>query len=181
MELPAQNANLVLAAKLNKVAWVVTILVLFIVGMMRRTKIDVGIDFSFLPPFHATLNGLCAVFLLYAFWYIKRGNIVRHRQMIYIALGLSALFMLSYVTYHFTTEETTYCKEGLVRSVYFFFLISHIITAGFILPFILFTFIRAYTGQFEKHKRMARYVFPVWLYVAITGPICYLMLQPCYQ
>ena len=177
----SNSVNLAKAAQLNKLAWVVTILVLFLVGLMRRTKIDLGVDFSFLPPVHATLNAICAITLMIAFWHIKQGRIEQHRKFIYISLGLSALFLLSYVLYHFTTPETTYCKEGLIRTVYFTLLIAHIVAAGFILPFILFTFIRAYTGQFERHKQMARYVFPVWLFVAISGPVCYLMLQPCYS
>jgi putative membrane protein len=152
------------------------------VGMMRRPefKISTDIDFSFLPPFHATLNAMAAVALLFAFYFIKNKNIEAHWKSIYTAMGLSALFLLSYVVYHFTTEETTYCFEGISRKIYFFFLITHVVLAGVILPFILLTFIRAYTGQIEKHKKMARWVFPFWLYVAVTGPICYLMLRPCY-
>ncbi len=174
--------NLKLAKKLNVLAGVVTVVVLLLVGMMRRDefKISTHIDFSFLPPFHATLNGLVAVVLLFALYFIKNKNIEAHWKSIYIAMGLSALFLLSYVVYHFTTEETRYCFEGLSRKIYFFFLITHVILAGVMLPFILLTFIRAYTGQIEKHKKMARWVFPFWLYVAVTGPICYLMLRPCY-
>lgn len=176
----AKDANLQLASKLNKWAWVITIVVLFLVGLMRRTKIDLGIDFSFLPPIHATLNAICAITLIIAFWHIKNKRVEQHKRFIYISIGLSTLFLISYVLYHFTTPETTYCKEGLIRTVYFILLITHIVAAGFIFPFILFTFIRAFTGQYERHKRMARYVFPIWLFVAISGPICYLMLLPCY-
>lgn len=180
MQPAVSDQNLAKAATLNKIAWVVTILVLFLVGLMRRTKIDLGVDFSFLPPVHATLNAICAVTLIIAFWHIKNGRIELHRKFIYASLALSALFLVSYVLYHFTTPETTYCKEGAIRTVYYFLLITHIVAAGFIFPFILFTFIRAYTGQYERHRKMARYVFPVWLFVAISGPVCYLMLQPCY-
>ncbi len=174
--------NLELAKKLNIAAGIVTIVVLLLVGMMRRPefKISTDIDFSFLPPFHATLNALAAVALLFAFYFIKNKNIEAHRKSIYTAMGLSAMFLLSYVVYHFTTEETIYCFEGTSRSIYFFLLITHVVLAGVMLPFILLTFIRAYTGQIEKHKKMARWVFPFWLYVTITGPICYLMLRPCY-
>jgi len=174
--------NIKLAKKLNVLAGILTIVVLLLVGMMRRPefKISTNIDFSFLPPFHATLNALAAVALLFAFYFIKNKNIEAHRKSIYTAMGLSAMFLLSYVVYHFTTEETSYCFEGTSRSIYFFLLITHVVLAGVMLPFILLTFIRAYTGQIEKHKKMARWVFPFWLYVAITGPICYLMLRPCY-
>lgn len=180
MQNPVDDKTKALETKLNKWAWVVTIIVLFLVGLMRKTKIDLGVDFSFLPPIHASLNAICAVTLLAAFYYIRNGNIQLHRKFIYISMLLSALFLISYVLYHFTTPETLYCKEGAMRTIYFTLLISHIVTAGFILPFILFTFIRAYTGQYERHKKMARIVFPIWVYVAISGPLCYLMLQPCY-
>lgn len=176
------EANLKLAKRLNVLAGVITVIVLLLVGMMHRPeyKITTSIDFSFLPPFHATVNALTAIVLLFAFYFIKNKNIEAHRKSIYLALGLSVLFLLSYVVYHFTTDETRYCFEGIPRKVYFFFLISHVVLAGVILPFILLTFIRAYTGQIEKHRKMARWVFPFWLYVAITGPICYIMLMPCY-
>jgi putative membrane protein len=126
------------------------------------------------------LNAVTAVILLIAFWHIKNGRVEQHRKAIYLAMATSALFLLSYVLYHFTTPETKYGGEGTMRMIYFFLLITHVILAAVILPFVLFTFTRAYTNQFERHKKMARWVFPLWLYVAITGPICYLMLKPYY-
>lgn len=188
--------NLALAKKLNIAAWIITAIVLALVGMMRRVKIDLpaGWDFSFLPPVHASLNALSAVILLLAFYFIKQKNIEAHRKAIYVAMGLSVLFLLSYVAYHFTTPETLFGdldRDGIVsaaekvvagssRTIYLVLLISHITLAGLILPFILFTFIRAYTGQVERHRKMAKWVFPIWLYVAITGPVVYFMLQPYY-
>ncbi len=169
-----------LEKKMNLAAWVVSVVVLALVVLMRKYTITSAIDFSFLPPIHASLNALCAVVLLLALYFIKNKNIEAHRKAIYVALGLSVLFLLSYVLYHFTTPETKYCKEGTIRIVYFVLLISHIVLAGGTLPFILLTFNRAFTGQYARHKKMARWVFPLWLYVAITGPICYLMLYPCY-
>ena len=173
--------NIQLEKRLNVAAWVVSAVVLLLVGMMRRYKIDIaGIDFSFLPPVHATLNAITAVILLFAYYFIKNKQVENHRRSIYAAMACSALFLVSYVLYHFTTPETRYGGEGPWRAVYFFFLITHVILAGLILPFILFTFTRAYTGQFERHKKMARWVYPLWLYVAVTGPVCYLMLRPYY-
>lgn len=166
--------------KLNRLAYVVSALVLALVVMMRKYKIATEIDFSFLPPIHAGINVLCSLALIAAFWFIKRKDILNHRRMIYLALFLSALFLLCYVTYHLTTEETRFCHEGSIRIVYFILLISHIVLAGTILPFILVTFNRAFTGQYERHKKMARWVYPLWLYVAVTGPICYWMLKSCY-
>ncbi|HMO38031.1 MAG TPA: DUF420 domain-containing protein [Saprospiraceae bacterium] len=174
--------NLQLEKRLNIGAWVVTAAVLFLVALMRRVKIALpeGWDFSFLPPFHATLNALTALVLIAALYFIKQKNVQMHRRMIYIAMTLSVLFLLSYVAYHFTSEEVKFGGEGAIRYVYFFLLITHITLAALTLPFILFTFIRAYTNQFDRHRKMARWVFPLWLYVAITGPICYLMLMPYY-
>lgn len=170
-----------LAKKLNAWAWVVTVIVMVLVLMMRRVKIETQVDFSFLPPFHATLNAITALILIYAFIQIRRRNIEKHRKAMYVAIATSALFLLSYVVYHFTTDETPYCMEGGIRIVYFLLLITHIVLAAVIFPFILFTFIRAYTGQYVRHRKMARWVYPVWLYVAITGPVVYLMLEPCYK
>lgn len=118
-----------------------------------------------------------------------------HRRAIYAAMVCSALFLVSYVLYHFTTPEVKYgdadhngivdaaeaAAVGGMRTIYIVILLTHIVLAGTILPFILLTFNRAYTGSFERHKKMARWVFPLWLYVAITGPICYLMLRPYYM
>jgi putative membrane protein len=175
-----QQANIALEKKLNRIAYAVSLVVLLLVGMMRRVKIDLGIDFSFLPPVHSSLNALCAVFLLFALYYIKQRNVTQHRRMIYAAMTCSALFLVSYVLYHFTTAETRYGGTGILRTVYFVLLITHVVLAAVILPFILLTFNRAFTHQYDRHKKMARWVFPLWLYVAISGPICYLMLRPYY-
>lgn len=186
--------NLQLAKKLNVLAWFLSVVVLALVGLMRQVKIQVPFDFGMLPAFHAILNGLSAVFLISAYIHIRNRRIEKHKRSIYVAVGLSALFLLSYVVYHFTTPETLFGdwnKDGILsaeelsgvgsqRTIYLVLLISHIMLAAFIFPFILFTFIRAYTGQYDRHKRMARWVFPVWLYVAVTGPIVYLMLRPYY-
>ena len=190
------EANLQLEKKLNVAAWIITVAVLGLVGMMRRVKIPVpeSLDLGFLPPFHATLNALTAVVLLVALYYIKQKKVQQHRNAIYVAIVLSVLFLLSYVAYHFTTPETLFGDsnhDGVVseaekaavsgiRPFYLLLLLSHIALAAGIFPFILFTFIRAYTNQIERHRKMARWVFPLWLYVAITGPICYFMLIPYY-
>ena len=166
--------------KLNLIAYVVSAVVLLLVGLMRRVKIDLGIDFHFLPPLHATLNAITAVILLLAFYYIKNKQVEQHRKAIYAAMACSALFLLSYVLYHFTTPETRYGGTGIMRTLYFFLLITHVILAAVTLPLVLLTFNLAYTNQYDRHRKMARWVFPLWLYVAVTGPICYLMLRPYY-
>lgn len=182
--------------KLNVGAWVVTGAVLILVGIMRQVKIPLpeGVDLGFLAPFHASVNALTAVTLLVALYFIKQKQVEAHRKAMLVALGLSVLFLLSYVAYHFTTPETLFgdldhngalsaeelAAVGSTRTFYLVILLSHIVLAAVSLPFILFTFIRAYTGQFDRHRKMARWVWPVWFYVAVTGPVTYLMLVPYY-
>lgn len=190
------EGNIELAKKLNRLAWIISSIVLALVVVMRRVKIPLpeNVDLSFLPSFHAMVNGATALILLAALISIKAKNITLHRKLIFTALGLSLLFLLSYVAYHFTTPETIYGDfngNGILedderlavdnaRIAYLILLLSHIFLAAVSLPFILLTFIRAYTQQFEAHKKMARWVFPIWFYVAATGPICYLLLLPYY-
>ncbi len=174
--------NRTLEKKLNRVAWVLSIIVFALVVSMRRFKVDSSIDFSFLPAVYSTLNFVTFLLLLGGFYFIRcRKDMAVHRKFMQSALITSVLFLLGYVVYHITTPETLFCQEGSIRYVYFFLLITHIVLAAVILPFILFTFIRAYTGQYARHKKMARWVYPLWLYVAATGPILYLMLLPCYS
>ena len=174
------QGNIILAKKLNRIAYVVSALILLVVIMMRQIKVNSDIDFGFLPPLHASLNAVTAFILIYAVVKIKNGQVEAHKKAMTLAMITSAMFLVSYVLYHITTEETTFGGEGTIRIIYFVLLITHVILAALTLPFILFTFIRGYTGQIERHKKMAKWVYPFWLYVAITGPICYLMLRPYY-
>lgn len=168
--------------KLRVVAWIVSALVLFLVGAMQRIRIDLpeGWDTSMLPPFHASVNALGAVVLVAALVFIKQGKVGLHRAAMMLAMVLSVFFLLSYVAYHITNDPTTYQGEGAMRTVYFILLITHIVSAAVSFPFILFTFIAGLTNRFAAHRRLARWVFPLWLYVAVTGPVCYLMLKPYY-
>lgn len=191
------EAQLQLEKKMRIGAWIITAVVLLLVGLMRQVKIPLpeGVDLSFLAPFHATVNALTAVVLLIALYFIKQKNVEAHRKAIYVAFGLSVLFLLSYVAYHFTTPETIFgdvnadgvldavekAAVGSARTVYLVLLGTHIALAAAVFPFILFTFIKAYTNQFDRHRKMARWVFPIWLYVAVTGPIVYYLLMPYYQ
>lgn len=175
-----RKPDLELYKKLRNAALVITVAVTGLVVGMRYIRLDLGIDFSFLPPFHSTLNALAAVALIYAILQIKKRNIEGHKKGMLVALGLSTGFLLSYVLYHITSDPVLYGGEGAARYVYFFFLITHVVLAAVSFPFILFTFIYSWTNQFAKHRKMARWVFPIWLYVAVTGPICYLMLAPYY-
>lgn len=176
------NNNTALLSKLDKVAYVLSVIVIGLVIAMRPAeRFDVDFDTSWMPGFHAIVNTIGSVFLILALIFIKRKNIKMHRNMIFGAMVCSFFFLLSYVAYHFTTPETKYCGTGSIRTFYFIILISHIILAGLSLPFILLTFNRGITYSIEKHKKMARWVYPVWLYVMITGPLVYIMLRPCYN
>ena len=188
--------NPILGKTLDKWAVGVSAFVLIAVVAMRVIpKPDALPDFMhYLPKLHAVLNTLCAVSLLSALYFVKNKNIALHRRSIYAAMTFSALFLVSYVLYHTFAIETKYgdlnhdhlvdaaelVAAGSMRTVYFFFLATHIILAASILPFIFFTFIRGYTHQVPQHKRLAHWTFPLWLYVAVTGPICYFMLAPYY-
>ena len=177
-----QSANLKLAKKLHVLNGVVTVVVLFLIGLMRQVKIELpdGLSFSFLPPLYSAINTLAAVLLVTAFVMIKRGNVAGHRTATNSAMICSLLFLLCYVVYHFTTGETKFGGTGWLKTVYLLLLISHIVLAAVSLPFILLTWTYGMTSQFSQHRRIARWVFPVWLYVAISGPVCYLMLRPYY-
>jgi putative membrane protein len=191
-----KEANLDLAKKLNLLVWIISTAVLGLVVMMQKIKIPLpeGADLSSLPGFHALLNSMAAVFLVLAIRAIKNGKVILHQKMIYAAFICSLVFLLSYVTYHITTPATLFGdanKDGLLSSAereavsgsrpyYLFILISHIGLAALSFPFILRTFVHAFTNQFEKHRKLSKKVFPVWLYVAVTGPVVYFFLQPYY-
>jgi putative membrane protein len=157
----------------------VSILVPLAVAALFRVKIS-GYDFSFLPPIYATINGLTAILLITAVVLIKNGSRKWHERLMKINILLSASFLVMYVLYHITSESTPYGGGGVLRYVYFFILISHILLSVGVIPLVLFTYVRAITGRFEAHKKLARFTFPVWLYVAITGVIVYLMIRPYY-
>lgn len=171
--------------QLDRIAIGLSVVVLIVVVALRYLPGLAADNFPFdihlLPALHAILNSLTALSLLGALYFIKQKRINEHQRMIYLAMGLSALFLVSYVVYHLVTEPTSYGGEGTVRFIYFFLLITHIVTAAIVLPFILFTFIRGFAMDIPAHKRIARWTFPIWLYVAVTGPICYLMLMPYYS
>ena len=135
---------------------------------------------SFLPPIYATINGITAVLLFAAVRAVKKGNRALHEKLIKVAMLCSLLFLGMYVAYHMTSESTPYGGEGVMRLVYFFILISHIILSIIIIPFVLITYMRGMLGDYQKHKKIARIAYPMWMYVAVTGVIVYLMISPYY-
>ncbi|WP_347173359.1 DUF420 domain-containing protein [Polaribacter uvawellassae] len=135
---------------------------------------------SFLPPIYATINGATALLLIFAVIAIKKGNRKLHEQLTTTAIFCSALFLLMYLAYHMTSESTKFGGEGTIKYVYYFILITHILLSIVVIPFVLITFVRARLGKFSKHKKIAKFTFPLWLYVAITGVLVYIMISPYY-
>ena len=166
--------------KLRPLVWVLTGVVLLLVGMMRRPEFHItlpaGMHLDFLPALYSGINALVALCLIAALFAIKSGDIALHRSLISVAVLLSVLFLLLYVVYHFTSEETKFMGTGWIRPVYFTLLISHIILAAVSFPLILLAYLAGWADRREAHRRLTRFVFPMWLYVAVTGPIVYLML-----
>ncbi len=159
----------------------VSLLIPVVVTMLVFVKIPVqGINLKFFPAFHAVLNSITTVLLLTGLIFIKRKNIQAHKISMMSAVAFSVVFLLSYVFYHSISDPTRFGGEGLIRAIYFFILITHIILAASVLPFVLFTVYRALIRQYAAHKRIARWTLPVWLYVTITGVVVYLMMAPYY-
>jgi putative membrane protein len=171
-----------LSKKLCAAAWVLSSAVILLVVIMQRVKLPLPVGWSTagLPLFHAVINALVAVTLLISLSCIKLGRVKLHRATMVTAMLLSVLFLMSYVVYHMTNEATRYGGAGSLKAIYILLLVTHIISAAVSLPFILFTFIAGWTNHFAAHRRLTRWVFPLWLYVAVTGPICYWMLRPYY-
>jgi putative membrane protein len=173
-----------LEKKFNKPIIVVSILIPIVVALLFSVKLkDFGIivePLSFLPPIYASINGITAILLIAAVMAIKNGNRKRHEKLMTAAIACSIVFLVMYVAYHMTTESTKFGGEGLIKGVYFFILISHILLSIIIIPLVLFTYVRALSEQFDRHKKLAKITFPIWLYVAITGVVVYLMISPYY-
>ncbi|MEO0554101.1 MAG: DUF420 domain-containing protein [Bacteroidota bacterium] len=171
--------NEVLDTRYNRLIIVLSVVIPLAVAALFGIKVE-GYDFSFLPPIYASINGLTALLLVMGAIAIKKGNRSLHENLMKTCIGLSALFLVMYVIYHMTSTSTSYGGEGSIRYVYFFILITHIILSIAIIPMVLFTFVRALAQRFDKHKKLARITFPIWLYVAVTGVIVYLMISPYY-
>ena len=175
----AQQTVLNQEEKYKKLIIVLSIAIPLAVALLFGVKIE-GYDFSFLPPIYAGINGATALLLLAALWAIRTKRIQLHEVLMKLCLGLSATFLLMYVLYHMTSDSTPYGGVGTIRYIYYFVLITHILLSVVVIPFVLFTFARALSKNFERHKKLARITFPIWLYVAITGVIVYLMISPYY-
>lgn len=170
--------------KYNKWIVLLSILIPVAVAILFKVKLkDFGIvvaPLRFLPPIYATINGITAILLIWAVLAIKKGNRILHENLMKTAIGCSLAFLVMYIAYHMTTDSTSYGGEGVLRYVYFFILLSHILLSIAVIPLVLITYVRALAQRFDKHKKIAKITFPIWLYVAVTGVIVYLMIAPYY-
>ncbi len=166
--------------KYNKWIVVLSISIPLAVAALFGVRIPNVEPLSFLPPIYASINGLTALILLTALWAIKNKKRVLHERLMKTAILFSVVFLLMYIAYHMTSDSTKFGGEGTIKYVYYIILITHIILSVAVIPFVLITYVRAITENFEKHKKIARVTFPIWLYVAISGVVVYLMISPYY-
>ena len=161
---------------------IVSVIVFAAVVVLSRVKVEVnlGFDIHLFATFNAIINTMVSVLLLGGLWMVKIKNFILHKRIMLTAIILSALFLLSYICHHLFAGDTRFGGEGNIRIVYFIILITHVLLAAIILPFILFTAYRALTADYDKHKRIARITWPIWFYVSVTGVIVYLMISPYY-
>jgi putative membrane protein len=164
----------------KKLIVVVSVVIPLLVAALFGVKVP-GYDFSFLPPIYATINGVTAVLLISAVIAIKNRKQRLHENLMKTSIFLSVAFLMMYVLYHMTSDSTPYGGAGSIRYVYFTILISHILLSVVIIPMVLFTYVRAWSGDFARHRALAKYTFPLWLYVAVTGVLIYLMISPYYK
>jgi putative membrane protein len=188
---PAREPNFTRAIIIVSVA--IPAAVAFLI-LVPQAKLDFGFNTRTLPLFHAILNSSTAILLLASLYFVKNGQIAAHRRTNWIAIALSTLFLVSYVIYHASNPSTRFGdlnhdgllsdaekqQAGFMRYVYYFILTTHILLSGIIIPFVLFTLQRAYQGKFDKHRKLAKITWPLWLYVAVTGVVVYVMISPYY-
>lgn len=165
--------------KYNKWIVILSIAIPVVVAILFGVKIEAKLP-VFLPPVYATINALTSVILLVAFWAIRNKKVKLHEKLMKTAIVFSVLFLVMYVAYHMTSNSTKFGGEGSLKIVYFIILISHIILSIVVIPFVLITYVRAITNSIELHKKIAKFTFPLWLYVTISGVVVYLMIAPYY-
>jgi putative membrane protein len=175
----SKDQNILDDKKYNKLIVVLSIAIPVVVAILFGVKLDIELP-VFLPPIYATINGFTAIILIIAFLAIKNKKIVLHENLMTTAIWSSVVFLIMYVLYHMTSDSTKFGGEGFVKYVYYFILITHIVLSVAVIPFVLITYVRAITNNFEKHKKIAKITFPLWLYVAVTGVIVYIMISPYY-
>lgn len=193
------NQSLETEKKYSK--WIVAVSIIIPVAVAALFGINLpkmGIEvqpLTFLPPIYAVINALTAIVLVTAVQAVKKGNRTLHERLVKVAIGLSLSFLVMYVAYHMTSitaifgdlnhdgilDDAEKATAGTMRYVYYFILFTHIPLSVVIIPFVLYTFVRGISGSYERHKKLARITYPMWLYVAVTGVIVYLMISPYYN
>lgn len=174
------SENILDDKKYNKLIVVLSVAIPIIVAILFGVKIPNVEPLSFLPPIYATINGITAVILVIAFIAIKNKNVVLHKNLMTTAIGCSVVFLMLYMAYHMTSDSTKFGGDGTIKFIYYIILITHILLSIIVIPFVLITYVRAITNNIEKHKKIAKITFPLWLYVAISGVIVYIMISPYY-
>ena len=167
--------------KVNRWILIISILIPLVVAILFGVRLPNVEPLGFLPPIYASINGLTALLLIAAVWAIKNGNRQLHQYLMTSCIALSLVFLAMYVAYHMTSDSTSFGGEGFIRYVYYIILISHVLLSIAIITLVLHTYARAYLKNFERHKKLARITFPIWLYVAVTGVVVYLMISPYYS
>ncbi len=169
---------------ITRLVYGISVFVFIVVVILNRKFITVTIETPsfvfYLPALNATINGLCSLLLLVSLYQIKRKNIELHKKINIATFCLSSLFLVSYILFHYFVKETSYGGQGAMKYVYYVILISHIFLASIVLPLILFSFNAGLKMDVERHRKLVRYTYPIWLYVTITGVIVYLMISPYY-
>ena len=159
---------------------IISVVIPIVVAVLFSIRIPNVEPLRMLPPIYATINGFTALILMIAYIAIRKKNIILHERLMKLAIGLSVMFLVMYVAYHMTSDSTPYGGTGAIKIFYYVILISHIFLSIGIIPMVLITYVRAASRLFAEHKKIARYTFPIWLYIAVTGVVVYLMIAPYY-
>ena len=158
---------------------IVSVAIPVVVAILFGVRVDYDLP-VFLPPIYATINAITALLLVLALVAIKTKKIQIHQRLMQSCIVLSLVFLVMYIAYHMTTDPTPFGGEGYMKTLYFFILISHIILSIALIPLVLISYVRAFQKEFPAHKKISKITFPIWLYVASTGVIVYLMIAPYY-
>ena len=166
----------------NIAIWSVSFVVFAVVVVLHELKIevDLGFDVHIFAQLNAFINGLVAILLLLGLYLIKVKKYIMHKKVMNLAILLSLLVLVSYIAHHILADSTSFGGKGAIKTVYYIVLITHILLAGLSLPFILFYSYRASIAEYSAHKKLTRYVYPIWLYVAVTGVVVYVMISAYY-
>lgn len=183
--------------KANILIWMFSVIVFLAVTVLDRIElnVDLGFDPHIFALLSALVNTAVSVLLLLALWLVKQKKIQAHKNTMLFTMALSVLFLVFYIAHHLFTGETKFgdinhdglldpteiSSAGAIRYVYYFIISTHITLAGIVMPFVLYSAYRGLTAEYDKHKKLVRYTFPVWLYVAITGVVVYLLISPYYK